>query len=160
MVNMACAVWSGVSAGSPSHEVPSAGLPHKSIDVARAAAHNEVAWLAVAFCRTARAATHMPAAGPPNMFSPMSRCLARTIAALMLAAGWLGSVPRVAVAQPTLSHVTPHAVTPGKTTEITLHGTKLAGALRVWTSFAAQVEIIQAASQKSDASAATCKISL
>jgi hypothetical protein len=78
----------------------------------------------------------------------------------MLAAGWLGAVPRVAVAQPTLSHVTRHAVTPGKTTEITLHGTKLAGALRVWTSFAAQVEIIQAASQKSDASAATCKISL
>jgi hypothetical protein len=76
----------------------------------------------------------------------------------MLAAGWLCAGP--AVAQPTLSHVTPHAVPPGKVTEITLHGTKLDGAIRVWTSFPAQVELSAAATQKSEGNSSKCKISL
>src|SRR5947208_1257788 len=81
-------------------------------------------------------------------------------AALLFAAGWLGAVPQLAVAQPTLSHVTPHAVAPGRTIEIRLHGTKLDGALRVWTSFAAQVEVVAADSKKGDSNSATCKISI
>ena len=42
----------------------------------------------------------------------------------------------------TLSHCVPGAAAPGKTTEITIHGTKLDGPIRVWTSFAAQVEVV------------------
>ncbi len=91
----------------------------------------------------------------------MTRRSARLIAAaLLVAAGWLSGGARSAVAQPTLSHVTPHAIAPGKTTEITLHGTKLNAAPRVWTSFTAQVELPAVASAKSDGNASTCKISL
>ena len=43
-------------------------------------------------------------------------------------------------AQPTLTHVFPAAVAPGATTELTLHGTKLDGRLKVWTSFPARVQ--------------------
>lgn len=42
----------------------------------------------------------------------------------------------------TLTHSVPGAIAPGKTTEIALHGTKLDGPIRVWTSFPAQVEIV------------------
>src|SRR5690349_24719252 len=90
----------------------------------------------------------------------MSRRVVRLIAALVLQTACLCAVPSLVVAQPTLSHVTPHAVTPGKTTEITLHGTKLAGALRVWTSFAGQIEIPAAAADKGEAKTATRKLSL
>jgi hypothetical protein len=44
-------------------------------------------------------------------------------------------------AQPALSHAMPGAVAPGKTTEVTLHGTKLDGPLKLWTSFPCQVEL-------------------
>ncbi len=94
------------------------------------------------------------------MFSPMSRRLYWVIAALVLLAAWLCAAPGSVVAQPVLSHVTPHAVAPGKTTDMTLHGAKLTGTLRVWTSFAGQIEVPAAASEKGDATTATCKIAI
>ncbi|HMC11619.1 MAG TPA: pre-peptidase C-terminal domain-containing protein, partial [Pirellulaceae bacterium] len=91
------------------------------------------------------------------MIRPSARLIA---AALMMTCGWLGSLPRAALAQPGLTHLTPGAITPGKTTEITLHGTKLDGALRVWTSFPAQVEVAAAESKQKNRTQAVCKVAL
>ena len=51
-------------------------------------------------------------------------------------------IPFSALAQPSLTHATPQAVLLGKTTELKLHGAKLEGGLRVWTSFPAQAELV------------------
>ncbi|MCH2397957.1 MAG: hypothetical protein MK364_02525, partial [Pirellulales bacterium] len=59
------------------------------------------------------------------------------------------------LAQPSVTHSTPRAVTPGKTVELTLHGDKLTGPLEVWTSFAAKVELAGG-----DAKNLKCKITL
>jgi len=79
----------------------------------------------------------------------MYRVSGRQIAAaLAFLAALLGAAP--AVAQPSLSHVSPGALPPGKTTELTLHGTKLDGPLRVWTSFPAQIELLPANEKQQD----------
>src|SRR4051812_6462753 len=80
------------------------------------------------------------------------------MAALLGGAVLFGSAP--VMAQPSLTHVTPGAVTPGKTTEITLHGGKLDGPLRVWTSFPAQVEVIAGDEKAKDRKEAVCKMTL
>ncbi|MEE3367881.1 MAG: PPC domain-containing protein [Planctomycetota bacterium] len=59
------------------------------------------------------------------------------------------------LAQPSVTHSTPRAVTPGKTVELTLHGDKLTGPLEVWTSFPAKVELAGG-----DAKNLKCKITL
>src|SRR5436190_10543627 len=60
---------------------------------------------------------------PAKEFQPMLRPSSRLIAAaLVLACSGLGGLPRTAVAQPSLTHLTPGAIAPGKTTEVTLHG--------------------------------------
>src|SRR5262245_46610067 len=88
-----------------------------------------------------------PRFAPPRMCA-MFRVFARQIApALVVAAGMFCSGYEVARAQPSLSHLAPGALAPGKTTELTLHGSKLDGLLRVWTSFPAHVEI-EAGDQK------------
>src|SRR5262245_10556305 len=69
-------------------------------------------------------------------------------------------LPRYAQAQPNLTHAIPHAVAPGKTTELTLHGAKLVAPFRVWTSFPAQVEVLTADASRKDAAQATCKLTL
>jgi Bacterial pre-peptidase C-terminal domain len=91
----------------------------------------------------------------------MNRLFARQIAAALVVAGAVagGGLPR-ALAQPSLSHVAPGALAPGKTTELTLHGGKLDGALRVWTSFPAHVEIEAGDPKQKDRKAANCKITL
>jgi len=66
---------------------------------------------------------------------------------------------RGAPAQPTVTHVLPGAVTPGKTTEITVVGTKLAGPLKLWASFPAQVEWVSGEAQ-GDVTEARCKLTL
>src|SRR5436305_296266 len=65
---------------------------------------------------------------------------------------------RLATAQPGISHITPAAVAPGQSTEVTLHGTKLNGRLRVWASFPAQIEMGGGQSSQTDEKAATCKV--
>lgn len=50
----------------------------------------------------------------------------------------VGSVP--ALAQPTISQVTPLAVAPGATVELTIVGDKFAPPLQVWSSFPAKIE--------------------
>ncbi|MEZ6113266.1 MAG: PPC domain-containing protein [Pirellulaceae bacterium] len=62
------------------------------------------------------------------------RCLPAVCIAIAFA-----SVGRAA---PTLSHASPAAVEPGKTTQVVLHGDQFAQPLQVWTSFPAQVEIV------------------
>lgn len=74
----------------------------------------------------------------------------------LLAAALVGLAVSPLAAQ-TLSHAVPGAVAPGRTTEITLHGAKLAGAARIWTSFPAQVEITS--DRKEDAKV-VCKLTL
>jgi hypothetical protein len=81
-------------------------------------------------------------------------------ARLMVAALALGISLPAARAQPSLSHVAPGAISPGKTTEVTLHGTKLDGALRVWTSFPAQIEIAAGDPKQQDRKEAACKLTL
>jgi hypothetical protein len=91
----------------------------------------------------------------------MIRLPARLIAAaLMTASGCLGGIPSTALAQPGLTHLTPGAIAPGKTTELTLYGTKLNAPLRVWTSFPAQVEFAASDSSKKDATQASCNLTL
>ena len=78
----------------------------------------------------------------------------------LAAAVWPGVGSTVARAQPSLTHVTPAALAPGKTTEVTLHGAKLGGALRVWTSFPAQVELAVGDDRQSDKNQVVCKLTL
>jgi hypothetical protein len=90
----------------------------------------------------------------------MNGTSSRLLAAALLLAVGAASSPRELLAQPSLSHVTPHAVTPGRTTELTLHGAKLAGTLHVWTSFPAQVEALASEGKAGDAKERTCKITV
>ena len=69
-------------------------------------------------------------------------------------------LPRAAAAQPSLSHSSPAALQPGKTVELTLHGTKLDDPLNVWTSFAAKVEMQPGAKENKDQKTRKCKITL
>src|SRR5262245_52931258 len=85
-----------------------------------------------------------PPIGPPRVSSMNCIATRLRIAALAVVAAWLGGSMRVAIAQPSLTRVSPGAVAPGVTTQISLHGSKLDGSLRVWTSFPAQVEFERA----------------
>ena len=66
------------------------------------------------------------------------------------------SLGRTAWCQPSLSRAVPSAVQPGQTTQITLHGAKLAGVAQIWTSFAADMEILPGGT----ASQVVCKLTL
>jgi len=70
----------------------------------------------------------------PRCFSLLSRFV---LSALILAAccGNASAVP------PTISTLSPGAVAPGTTTEVTVRGSNLAGATRLWTSFPAKSEL-------------------
>ena len=72
---------------------------------------------------------------------------------------WTPFLPS-ALAQPTLTSLTPGAVQPGKTTEVLLRGTNLQGPLRVWTSFPAQVELAELPADAKDIKERGCKITL
>ncbi|MCA9145299.1 MAG: PPC domain-containing protein [Planctomycetaceae bacterium] len=63
-------------------------------------------------------------------------------------------------AQPTVSHTSPGAVTPGQTIELTLHGAKLDDPLQVWTSFPAKVELVPGAADAKDQKSRVCKVTL
>ena len=75
----------------------------------------------------------------------------------MLAVGFL---PAMAVAQPSISSLTPAAIPPGKATEVTIHGAKLERPLQVWTSFPAEVELVAPANEEEakKVDAVRCKI--
>jgi len=91
----------------------------------------------------------------------MRPVFARLIAAALVGAAVLAnSAPRAAVAQPAVTHITPGALAPGKTTEITLHGSKFDGEVRVWTSFPAQVEVAAADAKQTDRVKLTCKMTI
>ncbi|MCI0359882.1 MAG: pre-peptidase C-terminal domain-containing protein [Planctomycetaceae bacterium] len=73
----------------------------------------------------------------------------------------LAALPPAALrAQPSLSHATPGAMTPGKTTELVLSGAKLDGTLALWTSFPAQVELAPGDPAQKDRTSVTAKIAL
>lgn len=73
----------------------------------------------------------------------------------------VGVLPPAAVwAQPSLSHSTPGALTPGKTTELVLSGAKLDGPLKFWTSFPAQVELAPGDPAQKDRTSVTAKFTL
>lgn len=68
----------------------------------------------------------------------------------------------MASAQPAVTSFTPHAVVPGKVTEVTLTGTKLAAGAKIWTSFAHQAEPVEVAppADVKDGTKLVCKIKL
>ncbi|MGE0758074.1 MAG: hypothetical protein AB7O38_13680 [Pirellulaceae bacterium] len=63
-------------------------------------------------------------------------------------------------AQPALSHMVPAGVQPGQTTEVTFHGTKLDGELRVWSSFPANFEWAPVEAGKKDVTSRSCKVTV
>jgi hypothetical protein len=85
------------------------------------------------------------------------RLCAEWAIAIVLAAG---ASPRLACAQPGLTHVSPGALVPGQITEMTLHGSKLDGQVQVWTSFPARVEIASDAGKSKDRTSIPAKITL
>jgi hypothetical protein len=85
---------------------------------------------------------------------------ARLVAAALLLLGGMGGALHTANAEPGLTHVTPGAVVPGNTTEITLHGVKLDGQLRAWTSFPADIQLVAGDRSEKDRKQAGCKITL
>lgn len=81
-------------------------------------------------------------------FPALVRSFLASLCRAMTRFSWLivlgcACVASSAQAQPTLSFTRPHAVQPGATTEIVLHGDKLEEPLSVWTSFPAQVEVVR-----------------
>lgn len=84
---------------------------------------------------------------------------ARLLAALWIAGCSVFVGSPVCHAQPKVTHFSPGALTPGKTVELTLHGTKLSGPLDWWSSFPARVEWTSDPKAK-DAEQATCKVML
>lgn len=53
-----------------------------------------------------------------------------------------------AIAQPGIVRMTPAAVRPGAATEVTLAGAKFAEPLRLWTSFPAQIEVLEQSAEQ------------
>ena len=86
-----------------------------------------------------------------------ARCRLQAVA---LAVGGILLASAAAIAQPSLTHVSPGAVTPGKSTELTLHGSKLDGPLHVWTSFPAQIDLAATDEKAKDRKEAVCKLTL
>ena len=78
--------------------------------------------------------------------------------AMALVAVWL--VTSTVHAQPTLTHVLPGALAPGKTTEITLHGANLESPARVWSSFPATIELMPVDPARKEQTSLTAKITL
>ncbi|WP_425619256.1 pre-peptidase C-terminal domain-containing protein [Anatilimnocola sp. NA78] len=65
-----------------------------------------------------------------------------------------------AVAQPAITGVSPAAVKPGTTTQITFSGTKLDGAIEIWTSFPARCEWVAQDPKAKDVKSLTCKLTV
>lgn len=72
----------------------------------------------------------------------------------------LAVLAQQAFAQPSVTHVSPSAVQPGQTIEVTLHGAKLDDPLQVWTSFPAKVEVVPGAADAKDQKSRVCKVTL
>ena len=82
----------------------------------------------------------------------------RTICCMILCAASV--VDQLAHAQ-TIAKVVPGSVRPGDTTEIKIEGAKLTGAVRVWASFAAGVEVVSGDSKsKEEVKHITCRLTL
>ncbi|MBI4663329.1 MAG: PPC domain-containing protein [Verrucomicrobia bacterium] len=64
---------------------------------------------------------------------------------LPLAFLWLGSLVSGLAQSPVLNHAIPSAVSPGRTTHLTLSGENFAGATELWTSFPAHVTLAPSA---------------
>src|SRR3954464_11028324 len=65
-----------------------------------------------------------------------------------------------AFAQPGLGTAVPGAVAPGKTTEITLSGSKLDQPLKVWSSFPATIEAVPGDPNMKGKASLLCKVTL
>ena len=65
-----------------------------------------------------------------------------------------------AAAQPSVSHSIPAAARPGQTVEITLHGAKLDGALNLWSTFPAKLELVPVPPEQKDVASRVCKVTL
>jgi hypothetical protein len=70
------------------------------------------------------------------------------------------ALAELAFAQPSLSHSIPAAARPGQTVEMTLHGAKLDGALNLWTSFPAKIELVPVPPEQKDVASRVCKVTL
>jgi hypothetical protein len=82
----------------------------------------------------------------------------RTMCGLILGAA---SLPSLVWGQPSIAKVVPGSVRPGETTEIRIDGAKLNGVVRVWTSFAAGVEVVGGdAKSKDEVKQVVCRLTL
>jgi len=70
------------------------------------------------------------------------------------------AIPTTAWAQPAVTAVAPGAVTPGKTVELTLQGSKLDDPLNVWASFPGKIELVPLKEPKPGQTTRTVKVTL
>lgn len=80
---------------------------------------------------------------------------------LVLQLGLLASFSSpTAWAQPGVSATSPAAVRPGQTVELTLQGTKLDGALQLWSSFPAKLELVPVPPEQKDVTTRVAKVTV
>jgi hypothetical protein len=94
---------------------------------------------------------------PLTLRSPLSKTLRH---ASLLALIALLAVGSIAFGQPGLTQAVPAAAAPGKTTDITLTGSKLDQPLKVWSSFPATIEAVPGDPNAKGKTSLVCKITL
>lgn len=93
----------------------------------------------------------------------MQRAIGRggvSLASLCAAGTLVLAIPAIGWAQPAVSAVVPAAVTPGKTVELTLQGTKLDDPLTLWASFPGKLELVPPKEPKPGQTTRTVKVTL
>jgi Bacterial pre-peptidase C-terminal domain len=98
----------------------------------------------------------LPPFAEPDMRLPFRLLRISVLLALVLLVGLV----RSATAQPGLATAAPGAAAPGKTTEITLTGSKLDQPLKVWSSFPATIEAVPGDPNVKGKGTLLCKITL
>lgn len=70
------------------------------------------------------------------------------------------TIAQTVFAQPAMTHAVPAAARPGQTVDITLYGAKLDGALNIWCSFPAKIELVPVPVEQKDVASRVCKVTL
>src|SRR5687768_2938203 len=83
----------------------------------------------------------------------------RVSGSFCICAGLCLTFASLGFAQPAVNAISPYAVAPGKTTDVTLTGAKLPADTKAWTSIPGQVQISVPADVK-DATKVFCKLTL
>jgi hypothetical protein len=143
-------------AGSPARLRCGRTCGYHQIDQDLAAVHNGAAVIfGAAMCTRPRSRLVWLPAWPLLMTCRIACCwTALALAAVVVL------VPDMGLAQPTVTHVVPGAVQPGKTTELIVFGTKLTAPVEVWTSFSGTVAVLPAEGKAAGEKAVHCRVTL